>query len=70
MGEPSHTHYSLSQDMVTIREVSKEILRSHDILLDRYRLQLVAAITMLSDSELRTLARLISEGNFDPLDSH
>jgi len=44
--------------MIKLRELSKQLL-SRKLSADRYRLQLVAAITTLSNGELRALARLI-----------
>jgi hypothetical protein len=41
-----------------LRELSKE-LTSNNMPLDKYRLQLLAAITTLSDDELKALAQLI-----------
>ena len=49
--------------MIKLRELSKELI-SNNMPADRYRLQLLAAITALSDNELRALARLI----FDNVD--
>ena len=48
--------------MIKLRELSKKLM-SHEMSADTYRLQLVAAITSLSNEELRVLARLIFEGN-------
>jgi hypothetical protein len=44
--------------MIKLRELSKQLL-AHDVSVNTYRLQLVAAITTLSAYELRALARLI-----------
>jgi len=49
--------------MIKLRALSKELI-SNNMPADRYRLQLLAAITALSDNELRALARLI----FDNVD--
>jgi hypothetical protein len=50
--------------MIELRELSKKLM-SHELSADKYRLQLLAAITLLSDHELRTLARLLVH-NVDP----
>ena len=44
--------------MIKLRELSKE-LTSNNMPPDKYRLQLLAAITTLSDDGLRALAQLI-----------
>jgi len=44
--------------MIKLRELSEKLL-SHELSADKYRLQLLAAITTLSHGELRALARLI-----------
>ena len=61
----AHSPIPLRTDslMIKLRELSKELI-STNMPTDKYRLQLLAAITALSDNELRTLARLI----FDNVD--
>jgi len=44
--------------MIKLRDLSRQLL-SQEIPVNKYRLQLLAAITTLSGNELRTLARLI-----------
>jgi hypothetical protein len=44
--------------MIKLRELSKELM-SGDMLAEKYRLHVLAAITALSHHELRALARLI-----------
>jgi hypothetical protein len=44
--------------MIKLRELSEKLM-SGDMLPDRYRLHVLAAITALSHHELRALARLI-----------
>jgi len=50
--------------MIKLRELSKRLL-SHDLPPDRYMLNLLAAISTLSDDELRAFARFILH-NADP----
>jgi hypothetical protein len=51
--------------MDKLREISRRILHNGDLALDRHRLHLVAAITTLSDAELRQLAQLITREERD-----
>ena len=51
--------------MIKLRELSQKLM-SREISADTYRIQLVAAITALSDDELRALARII----FHNVDHH
>jgi len=51
--------------MIKLCELSKKLM-SHEISAATYRLHLLAAITALSDGELRTLARLIFPDDHNP----
>jgi hypothetical protein len=48
--------------MLKLRELSQKLM-SNEMSAVNYKLHLVAAITTLSDNELRALARLIVERN-------